>query len=106
MSSTVPQPPGPLHHPRHREAEVEVEVEVEAEAGDAAGCHPEGMEGAATTMKHQDETPGSRGRQTMVGKHAIHPLALFLGFALDADSICKTKNTVQSESGGTDLPTP
>ena len=25
----------------------------------------------------------------MVGKHPIHPLALFLGFALDADAICK-----------------
>ena len=42
MSSTVPPPPGPLHHPGH----PEVEVEVEVEAGAAAGCHPE--EGATT----------------------------------------------------------
>ena len=47
MSSTVPRHPGPLHHPRRREAEVEVEAEVEA--GDAAGCHPEGV--AGTTME-------------------------------------------------------
>ena len=40
MSSTVPRPPGPLHHPRHPEAEVEAE--------DAAGCHPEGVAGATT----------------------------------------------------------
>ena len=46
MSSTVPPPPGPLHHPGRREGEVEVEAEVEA--GDAAGCHPEGVAGAAT----------------------------------------------------------
>ena len=37
MSSTVPQPPGPLHHP---------DPEAEVEAGDAAGCHPE--EGVTT----------------------------------------------------------
>ena len=43
MSSTVPRPPGPLHHP---EAEAEAEVEVEVE--DAAGCHPEGVVGATT----------------------------------------------------------
>ena len=44
MSSTVPRPPGPLHHHGRRE--------VEAEAGDAAGCHPE-EEGVAgvTTME-------------------------------------------------------
>ena len=36
MSSTVPQPPGPLHHP-----DPEAEVEVEVEVGDLAGCHPE-----------------------------------------------------------------
>ena len=36
MSSTVPQPPGPLHPP-----DPEAEAEVEVEAGDAAGCHPE-----------------------------------------------------------------
>ena len=50
MSSTVPQPPGPLHHP-DPEAEVEVEVEVEVEAGDAAGCHPEEEVAGATTME-------------------------------------------------------
>ena len=45
MSSTVPQPPGPLHHP---DPEAEAEVEVEDEAGDAAGCHPEEVAGATT----------------------------------------------------------
>ena len=45
MSSTVPPPPGPLHHP---DPEAEVEVEVEVEVGDAAGCHPEEV---ATTME-------------------------------------------------------
>ena len=49
MSSTVPPPPGPLHHPGRREAEVEVEAEVEA--GDAAGCHPEEEVAGATTME-------------------------------------------------------
>ena len=45
MSSTVPRHPGPLHH---LDPEAEVEVEAEAEAGDAAGCHPEGVAGATT----------------------------------------------------------
>ena len=45
MSSTVPPPPGPLHHPGRREGEVEVE------AGDAAGCHPEEEVAGATTME-------------------------------------------------------
>ena len=49
MSSTVPPPPGPLHHPGRREAEVE--VEAEAGAGDAAGCHPEEEVAGATTME-------------------------------------------------------
>ena len=40
MSSTVPPPPGPLHHP-----------DPEAEAGDAAGCHPEEGVAGATTME-------------------------------------------------------
>ena len=38
MSSTVPRHPGPLHHP---------DPEAEVEAGDAAGCHPEGVAVAA-----------------------------------------------------------
>ena len=42
MSSTVPQHPGPLHHP---------DPEVEVEAGDAAGCHPEEEVAGATTME-------------------------------------------------------
>ena len=37
MSSTVPRPPGPLHHPG-----------PEAEVEDAAGCHLEGVVGATT----------------------------------------------------------
>ena len=41
MSSTVPPPPGPLHHPGRREVE----------AGDAAGCHPEEEVAGATTME-------------------------------------------------------
>ena len=45
MSSTVPQHPGPLHHP---DPEAEAGVEVEAEVGDAAGCHPEEVAGATT----------------------------------------------------------
>ena len=45
MSSTVPQHPGPIHHP---DPEAEVEAEVEVEAGDAAGCHPEEVAGATT----------------------------------------------------------
>ena len=48
MSSTVPRHPGPLHH-HDPEGEVEVEAEAEVEAGDAAGCHPEGV--AGTTME-------------------------------------------------------
>ena len=47
MSSTVPRPPGPLHPPEG-EGEGEVEGEGEAEAGDAAGCHLEGVVGATT----------------------------------------------------------
>ena len=47
MSSTVPPPPGPIHHPGR--PEVEVEAEAEVEAGDAAGCHPEVV--GATTME-------------------------------------------------------
>ena len=39
MSSTVPRHPGPLHHP---------DPEGEVEAGDAAGCHPEGVAGVTT----------------------------------------------------------
>ena len=50
MSSTVPPPLGPLHHPGR--PEVAVEGEVEAEAGDAAGCHPEEV---ATTMEARPE---------------------------------------------------
>ena len=50
MSSTVPQHPGPLHHPDpEAEAEAEGEGEGEAEAGDAAGCPPEVA--GATTME-------------------------------------------------------
>ena len=45
MSSTVPRHPGPLHRP---DPEGEAETEVEVEAGDAAGCHPEGVAGATT----------------------------------------------------------
>ena len=44
MSSTVPPPPGPLHHPGP-------EVEGEVEAGDAAGCPPEEGVAGATTME-------------------------------------------------------
>ena len=47
MSSTVPRHPGPLHH-SDPEGEVEDEAEAEVEAGDAAGCHPEGVAGATT----------------------------------------------------------
>ena len=47
MSSTVPPPPGPLHHPGRPEAEGE----GEAEAGDAAGCPPEEEVAGATTME-------------------------------------------------------
>ena len=46
MSSTVPRPPGPLHHP-----DPEAEAEGEVEAGDAAGCHPEEGVAGATTME-------------------------------------------------------
>ena len=46
MSSTVPRHPGPLHHPRRREGAVD--PSPEAEAGDAAGCHPEGVAGTTT----------------------------------------------------------
>ena len=49
MSSTVPQHPGPIHHP---DPEAEVEAEVEVEAGDAAGCHPEEVAGATTMEVH------------------------------------------------------
>ena len=50
MSSIVPRHPGPLHHPRRREGAVEAEAEAEVEAGDAAGCHPEGV-AVVTTME-------------------------------------------------------
>ena len=46
MSSTVPPPPGPLHHP-----DPEAEAEGEVEAGDAAGCPPEEGVAGATTME-------------------------------------------------------
>ena len=54
MSSTVPRHPGPLHHPRRREGAVDPspEAEAEAEAGDAAGCHPEGVAGTTTMEAH------------------------------------------------------
>ena len=48
MSSTVPPPPGPLHHP---DPEAEAEAEGEAEVGDAAGCSPEEGVAGATTME-------------------------------------------------------
>ena len=48
MSSTVPPPPGPLHHP---DPEAETEAEGEAEVGDAAGCLPEEGVAGATTME-------------------------------------------------------
>ena len=44
MSSTVPPPHGPLHHP-------DPEAEGEVEAGDAAGCPPEEGVAGATTME-------------------------------------------------------
>ena len=73
MSSTVPPPPGPLHHPGH--PEVEVEVEVEAGAGAAAGCHPE--EGA-TTMEARPGAAAAaaveEGAVVAVGVAAARPL--------------------------------
>ena len=70
MSSTVPPPPGPLHHPGH----PEVEVEVEVEAGAAAGCHPE--EGA-TTMEARPGAAAAaveEGVVVAVGVAAARPL--------------------------------
>ena len=55
MSSTVPRPPGPLHHPGRPEGAVK--VEGEAEAGEAAGCHPEEVAGA-TTMEARPGVAG------------------------------------------------
>ena len=74
MSSTVPPPPGPLHHPGH--PEVEVEVEVEVEAGAAAGCHPEEVAGA-TTMEARPGAAAAaveEGAVVAVGVAAALPL--------------------------------
>ena len=54
MSSTVPRHPGPLHHPRRREAEAEAEVVGVGVGVAAAGSHPEGVAGA-TTMEVRPE---------------------------------------------------
>ena len=75
MSSTVPPPPGPLHHPGH--PEVEVEVEVEAGARAAAGCHPE--EGA-TTMEAR---PGAAAAAVEEG--AVVAVAVGVAAALPLD---------------------
>ena len=71
MSSTVPRPPGPLHHP---DPEGAVEAEVEVEAGDAAGCHPEGVVGA-TTMEAR---PGV-GAAAAAGDAVARPASNFIG---------------------------
>ena len=69
MSSTVPPPLGPLHHPGH----PEVEVEVEVEAGAAAGCHPEEV---ATTMEARPGAAAAveEGAVVAVGVAAALPL--------------------------------
>ena len=72
MSSTVPPPPGPLHHPGH--PEVEVEVEVEAGAGAAAGCHPEEVAGATTMETRPGAAAAEEGAVVAVGVAAAPPL--------------------------------
>ena len=47
-----PPTPRPLHHP-DPEGEGEDEAEVEVEAGDAAGCHPEGVAGTTAMEARQ-----------------------------------------------------
>ena len=76
MSSTVPPPPGPLHHPGR--PEVEVEVEVEVEAGATAGCHPEEVAGA-TTMEAR---PGAA---AAVEEGAVVAVAVGVAAALPLD---------------------
>ena len=71
MSSTVPQPPGPLLHP-----DLEAEVEAEAEVGAAAGCHPEEVAGA-TTMEARPGAAAAaveEGAVVAVGVAAAPPL--------------------------------
>ena len=72
MSSTVPLPPGPLHHPGRPE------VEVEVEAGAAAGCHPDEVAGA-TTMEAR---PGAA---AAVEEGAVVAVAVGVAAALPLD---------------------
>ena len=70
MSSTVPPPLGPLHHPGR--------PEVEAGAGAAAGCHPEEV---ATTMEAR---PGAAAAAT-VEEGAVVAVGVGVGVALPLD---------------------
>ena len=74
MSSTVPQPPGPLLHP-----DLEAEVEAEAEVGAAAECHPEEVAGA-TTMEAR---PGAAAAAVEEG--AVVAVAVGVAVALPLD---------------------
>ena len=83
MSSTVPPPLGPLHHPGRPEVEVEieVEVEVEVEAGAAAGCHPEEVAGV-TTMEAR---PGAAVVVAAVEEGAVVAVAVGVAVARPLD---------------------
>ena len=83
MSSTVPPPPGPLHHPGRPEGAVEGEAEAEAEAGDAAGCHPEEEVAGATTMEAR---PGV-GAAAAVVEGAVVAVAVAAAPPLDGERV-------------------
>ena len=67
MSSTVPPPHGPLHHP-------DPEAEGEVEAGDAAGCPPEGVAGATTMEARLGVAAAVEGAVVAVAVAAAPPL--------------------------------
>ena len=74
MSSTIPPPPGPLHHPGR--------PEVEVEAGAAAGCHPEEEVVGATTMEAR---PGAAVVVATVEEGAVVAVAVGVAAALPLD---------------------
>ena len=76
MSSTVPPPPGPLHHPGR--------PEVEVEAGAAAGYHPEEVVGA-TTMEARPGAAGAAAAAAAVEEGAVVAVGVGVAVALPLD---------------------
>ena len=59
ISPNVHRHPRHHYHPRLREGAVDPGPGAEAEAGDAAGCHPEGVAGTTTTKMEARPVAGA-----------------------------------------------